>query len=144
MCRLQEVTEFRTDAYPIEDILDQVGKAKFITTLELTHGYWQVPVAEEDRHKTAYITSPCGLYQFCVMPFRLNGAPATFQRLMNKVVQDIAHAYLNDMIVFSDSWTEHLGNNTGEVMRVYRLTAKLAKYQWAMAECRYLDGGCQT
>ena len=77
----------RTDAYPmprIEDILDRVGKAKFITTLDLTCGYWQVPVADEDRHKTAF-TSPFGLYQFCVMLFRLNGTPTTFQRLMNKV-----------------------------------------------------------
>ena len=63
----------RTDAYPtlrIEDILDQVGKAKYITTLYLASGYWQVPVADEDRHKTAF-TSPfaIGLYQFCVMTF---------------------------------------------------------------------------
>ena len=69
----------------IEDILDQVGKANFITTLDLVGGYWQVPVADEDRHKTAF-TSLIDLYQFCVMPFRLNGAPATLQRLMNEVV----------------------------------------------------------
>ena len=97
----------------IKDNQDQVDKAKFITSLDLTHGYWQVPVAEEDRHKTAFITSPFSLYQFCVMPFRLNGAPTTFQRLMNKVVQDMekfAHAYLDDLIVFSDSWKEHLGH----------------------------------
>ena len=73
----------RTDAYPvlrIEDILNRVGKAKFITTLDLASGYWQVPVADEDRRKTAF-TSPFGLCQFCVMPFGLNGAPATFQHL---------------------------------------------------------------
>ena len=78
----------RTDAYPImriEDILDRAGKAKFITTLDLTHRYWQVPVADEDRHKTAF-TNPFGLYLFCVMLFRLSVAPATFQRLMNGVV----------------------------------------------------------
>ena len=46
-----------TDAYPmprIEDILDQVGNAKFITMLHLTRGHWQVPVVKEDRHKTAF------------------------------------------------------------------------------------------
>ena len=142
-------TQSRTDAYPmprIEDILDWVGKAKFITTLDLTHGYWQVPIAEEDRHKTAFITSPFGLYQFCVMPFRLNGAPATFQRLMNKVVQDMkkfTHAYLDDLIVFGDSWTEQLGHlkTILEKLWEFGLTAKLAKCQWAMAECTYLDGG---
>ena len=61
--------------------------------------------AEEDRHKTAF-TGPFGLYQFCVMPFGLNRAPATFQRLMNEVVRDLekfAHAYLDDLVVFSDT-----------------------------------------
>ena len=48
-------------------------------------GHWQVPVAKEDRHKIAF-TSPFDLYQFCVMPFGLNRAPATLQRLMNEVV----------------------------------------------------------
>ena len=94
----------------IEDILDRVGKANFITTLDLARGYWQVLVADEDTHKTAF-TSPCGLYQFCVMAFGLNGASASFQRLMNEVVRDLeklAHAYLDDLVVFSDTWTEHL------------------------------------
>ena len=126
----------------IEDILDQVGKAKFITTLDLARGYWQVPVADEDRYKTAF-TSPFGLYQFCVMPFGLNGAPATFQHLMNEVVRDMekfAHACLDDLVVFSDSWTEHLDHleTILEKLREFGSTAKMAKYQWAMAECTYL------
>ena len=78
--------------------------------MDLIRGYWQVPVAKEDRHKTVF-NSLFGLYQFCVMPFGINGAPATFQRLMNKVVQDMekfAHAYLNDLVIFSDTWEEHL------------------------------------
>ena len=51
------------DAYPmprVDDILDQVGQAKYITTLDLAKGYWQVPVAEDDQHKTVFIT-PKGL-----------------------------------------------------------------------------------
>ena len=47
------------------------------------------------------------------MPFRPNGAPATFQRLMNEVAEDMenfSHAYLDDLIVFGDSWIEHLGH----------------------------------
>ena len=80
-----------------EDILDQVGSAKFITTLDLTGGYWKTTFTKEDRHKTAF-TSPFGLYQFSVMPFGLNGVPATFQRLMNEVVRDMekfAYVHLN-------------------------------------------------
>ena len=69
------------DTYPmqrINDILDQIRQAKYISTLNLTKGYWQVPVAEPDRENTAF-TSPMGLFQFCTMPFCLCGAPATFQ-----------------------------------------------------------------
>ena len=57
------------DAYPmprIDDLIDRLGKAKYITTLDLTRGYWQVPVAEEDQHKTASAT-PFGLFQFRVI-----------------------------------------------------------------------------
>ena len=74
--RLNDMTQ--VDAYPmprIDDILDQVGQARYITTLDLAKGYWQLPVAEEDRPKTAFIT-PRGLYQFKMMPFGLCGVPA--------------------------------------------------------------------
>ena len=59
----------------IDDLIDGLGQARFISTLDLTKGYWQMPVAEEDRHKTAF-TTPIGLFQFRVMPFGLSGAPA--------------------------------------------------------------------
>ena len=63
--------ESMADAYPmprIDDLIDRLGKAKFITTLDLTHGYWQVPMARLSRHLTAF-TTPFGLFQFRVMPF---------------------------------------------------------------------------
>ena len=69
-----------TDVHPMPrggDILNQVGQAKYISTLDLAKGYWQVPVVEEDRPNIAFIT-PKGLYQFCVMPFGLCGASAIF------------------------------------------------------------------
>ena len=54
----------------IDELIDRLGKAKFVTTLDLTRGYWQVPVAESAREKTAFMT-PFGLYQFWMMPFGL-------------------------------------------------------------------------
>ena len=64
------------DAYPmprVDDIIDQLCRAKYISTLDLTKGYWQVPVKATDRPKTAFST-PFGLYQFTVMPFGLHFA----------------------------------------------------------------------
>ena len=126
----------------IEDILDQVGSAKFIPTLNLTRGYWKVTFTKEDRHKTAF-TSPFGLYQFSVMLFGLNGVPATFRRLMNEVIRDMekfAHVHLNDLVIFSDTWEEHLVYLEAMLgkLQVFRLTVNMTKCQWAMAECTYL------
>ena len=76
--RLNSVSQ--ADAYPmprIDDLIDRLGKAKYITTIDLTRGYWQVPVVEASRSKTAF-TTLVGLFQFRVMPFGLHGAPATF------------------------------------------------------------------
>ena len=133
------------DAYPmprIDDILDQVGQARYITTLDLAKGYWQVPVAEEDRPKTAFIT-PRGLYQFKMMPFGLCGAPATFQRMMDQFIRGMhkfASAYLDDLIVFSSIWEDHLTHLRAVLSRLQELglTTKPSKCQFGMSECTYL------
>ena len=75
------------DAYPmpcIDDLIDGLGNARFISTLDLTRGYWQLPVAEKDRHKTAF-TTPYGQFQFKMLPFGLSGAPSSSQRLMERM-----------------------------------------------------------
>ena len=90
--KLNQVT--RADPYPIpriEELIDHVGNAKFISALDLTKGYWQVPVDKESQPKTAFVT-PFGKYEFTTMPFGLMGAPATFQRLMDKVLEDVDFA----------------------------------------------------
>ena len=72
-------------AYPmprVEELLDRLGKAKYLSILDLAWGYWQVPVSPPDRYKTAF-TTPFGFFQFKRMPFGLSGAPATFQRMMD-------------------------------------------------------------
>ena len=71
VCGLNSLSE--ADAYPmprIDEMQDQLGTARFISTLDLTRGYWQVLVAKEARHKTAVVT-PFGLYHFNVMSFGL-------------------------------------------------------------------------
>ena len=94
----------------IDDLIDRLVKARYISTLDLTRGYWQVPMAKALRHLTAF-TMPFGLIQFRVMPFGLQGAPATFQRLMDKVLhclEDYAAAYIDDLVIHSTTCEEHL------------------------------------
>eukprot|EP00731_Ephydatia_muelleri_P031295 Em0022g809a len=90
---------------------DTLGGSKFFTTLDLASGYWQVEVATEDRPKTAFVT-PEGLFQFKVMPFGLCNAPATFQRLMDRVLGGLKWSsclvYFDDIIVIGSTFSEHL------------------------------------
>lgn len=76
------------DAYPlpkIDETLDTLSGASWFSTLDLRSGYWQVGLEPEDKQKSAFITRK-GLFQFCVLPFRLCNAPATFERLMETVL----------------------------------------------------------
>lgn len=94
------------NAYPmprIEAFLRQVGKATLVSTLNLTKGYWQIPLREADKEKTAF-PSPMGLYQFTKMPFGLHGAAASFQCLMDKALQSVPRfvlKHIDDIIIFS-------------------------------------------
>jgi hypothetical protein len=70
----------KADSYPIpriEDCIDRIGHAKYVTKLDLLKGYWQVPLTERAREISAFVT-PNGFYQFKVMPFGMKNAPATF------------------------------------------------------------------
>ena len=68
----------------IEDLIDSLSEAKFITKLDMNKGFYQIPLAEKDQDKTAFCT-PWGKYSFTRMPFGLRNAPATFQRCMNSM-----------------------------------------------------------
>jgi hypothetical protein len=107
-------TETRKDAYPIpriDDMLDALRGAKWFTTLDLASGYWQVEMDSKDQDKTAFITKQ-GTYEFTVMPFGLTNAPATFQRLMDQVLNDMSYqgviVYLDDINIYSETFDEHL------------------------------------
>ena len=61
----------KPDVFPlprIDDLLDKLGQAKYLTTLDLKSGYWQIKVDAKRQEKTAFVTHR-GLYKFCVMPF---------------------------------------------------------------------------
>ncbi|KAL0173535.1 hypothetical protein M9458_029503 [Cirrhinus mrigala] len=141
--RLNEVSEF--DGYPmprVDELLERLGRARFITTLDLTKGYWQVPLPASAKKKTAFSTSS-GHRQYRTLPFGLHGAPATFQRMMDIILrphQTYAAAYLDDVVIHSETWQNHLERLRRVLLELRQagLTANPRKCHLALAEAQYL------
>ena len=140
----------KKDTFPlprIDDLLDQLGKAQFFSTLDLASGYWQIRMAPEAQEKTAFVTHR-GLFEFRVMPFGLTNAPAVFQRLMQQLLMplnpkngvEFVNVYIDDVIVFSSTLEEHLEHLKLVISRLVEAGLKLkpAKCHFARAEVEYL------
>ncbi|TPX45345.1 hypothetical protein SeMB42_g04060 [Synchytrium endobioticum] len=142
--QLNKIT--KKDVYPlprIDDALDALGGSTYFSTFDLRSGYWQIPVAEADKEKTAFISHE-GLYEYNVMPFGLTNAPATFQRLMDVVLSGLKWqcclVYLDDIVIFSKSFDGHIE----DIRRVFqrlkerRLQLKSSKCHICCQEISYL------
>jgi transposase InsO family protein len=108
--KLNEVSEF--DPFPVprvDELIEKVGNAKYLTALDATKGYWQIPLSENSRLKSCF-RCEFGTFCFYVMPFGLHSSGATYMRLMQKILGDLdcAEAYIDDVIIFSDTFEEHL------------------------------------
>ena len=92
-----------------EDLFGKLGKCLYYSTTDLSKGYWQIPVAEGDIHKTAFVT-PDGCYEFLRMPFGMKNSGATLVRGMRKLLQDIdnVECYIDDLIVYTKYWVTHM------------------------------------
>lgn len=94
----------------VEEMVEKIREVWYITTLDMTKGYWQIPIAPEDQEKTAFGTS-WGLFEFQHMPFRSHGSAATFQCLVDKILnpyQNYVGVYVDNIIIFSSTWKQHL------------------------------------
>jgi hypothetical protein len=95
----------------MEDTLRKLGPGyQYFSKLDLKSGFYQIPIKEEDKEKTAFITS-FGLFQFNVLPMGLKNSPPTFQKVMSntlRLCRSFSLVYLDDIIVFSKSYDEHL------------------------------------
>lgn len=103
------------DSYALprfEEAMDTLAGSKWFTSLDLRHGYLQVEVEENDIPKTAFSVGSLGFYECPRMPFGLCGAPASFQRLMEKCLQGLTGTecsiFLDDILIFSSTFEEHL------------------------------------
>ncbi|XP_044315167.1 uncharacterized protein LOC123037605 [Drosophila rhopaloa] len=132
------------DAYPIpmiNYILDQLREAKYISSLDLKDGYWQIPLEADSRQYTAFTVPGKGLFQWKVMPFGLHSASATFQRALDQVIgpemMPHAFAYQEDI---GRTLKEHM-ENLKEVFRRLRaanLKVNAEKCKFFRKELQYL------
>ena len=100
------------DTHPLprlEDCIDRVGAAKYITKIDLKKGFWQVPLTERAKAVSCFVADG-QTYRCNVMPFGMKNAPVTIQRLMNRVTQGLSNCvvYLDDVVILSDTWEQHL------------------------------------
>ena len=101
-----------TDPEPMttaEDLFQKLGQCQFFSKIALSKGYWQIPVADKDIHKTAFVTGD-GCYEFVRMPFGVKNSGATLVHEMRKLLHGLDHveSYIDDLIVYTKSWDTHL------------------------------------
>lgn len=141
--KLNSVTEPDPFLLPrIDDLLDKVGKARFLTKLDMAKGYHQVKCDDKSIPMTGFVT-PFGFFHWRYMPFGLRNAPATFGRLVCKLVlgcESFCLVYLDDILVFSETWSDHVKHlrTIFERVRNASLTLKRSKCEFAAAELDYL------
>ena len=102
------------DAFPlprINEVIDSLKGARYFSTLDLASGYYQLRIAEQDKHKTAFST-PYGLFEWERVPMGLKTSGACFSRLLSHIFQedlfDEMVTYLDDILVYSDTFDSHV------------------------------------
>lgn len=140
--RLNDV--IHPDAEPIPRIdmtLVKAGQKRFFSKLDVAKGYWQIPMDEHAKEKTAF-SSTSGHYQFKFMPFGLKTASATFTKLMRKLQHGVrdAHHYIDDILVATSSWEDHIETlrTIFERLRAANITVKPKKCQIGFEEISFL------
>ena len=140
---LNKISEF--DPYPIpriDQILDEVAGKRYISTLDLTKRFYQVPLDKDAKAKSAFIT-PFGQFSYNVMPFGMQNSSATFQKLVDIVLKDCSkfcQQYIDDICIFSDTWEDHLKHLDIVLSKIEGagLTIKPSKSKIGYQEVSYL------
>lgn len=121
------------DAYAlprIEEVFDCLQGSKLFTTIDMKAGYHQVEIEDEHKERTAFTVGHLGFYEYIKMPFGLSNSPATYQRLMEECLGDfnmtICVIYLDDIIVFSENFEQHLQRLDMVLTRLQECRLKLS------------------
>ena len=134
----------KTDSFPIpriDDCIDKIGCAQYISKFDLLKGYWQVPLTARAKEVSAFAV-PDAFFQYRTMPFGMKNSSATFQRLVNNLVRDIdnCEAYVDDIVVFSKTWPDHIEQvkKLFDCLREANLTVNLVKTEFGKARVTFL------
>jgi transposase InsO family protein len=117
--------------------------SKYFTLLDIENAYWNIPIKEEDKDKTGFVT-PFGTYRYERMAFGLSGAPSTFQRVMDAMLVGLRDVdvlvYLDDLLIFSETIEEHVRRMRLVFDRIRQANFKLNvdKCTFAVPEVAYL------
>jgi hypothetical protein len=133
------------DVLPMSDIsevIQRVGKARYITCCDAKSGYWQCPVREDHQWLTAFVCDS-GLYEFTRCPFGMRSSGCTFVRAIKQVIEplkDFVESYVDDMAVYSDEWRLHLDhlNKFLSAIRMSGITLNLKKCSFAKSEIKFV------
>ena len=135
------------DAYALprtEEIFDRLAGSKMFSVLDMKSGYHQVEIDEEHKPRTAFTVGPLGFYEYNRMGFGLTNSPATYQRLMEDCLGDlhfeICMIFIDDLIIFSDTYEEHVRRLKTVFQRLQENGLKLSpkKCKFFQSEVRYL------
>nr|ATA66769.1 Pol, env [Haliotis discus hannai] len=128
----------------IEELLDCLGGMKYFSVLDMKSGYHQVELEEAHKQRTAFTVGPLGFFEYNRMPFGLSNAPATYQRLMEQCLEGlhlkICLIYLDDLIIFSRTYEEHVERLELVFRRLEQCGLKLApkKCKFFKRKVRYV------
>ena len=140
---LNSKTVFEPQPMPkFDDILNKLGKAKYLTKIDLMKGYWQITLAEQATPLSAFVT-PFGQYHFQVMPFGMINLGASFVPLMKKILKgkdEFSVSFIDDIIIFSDTWSGHFHHVKSILSELShaRLTAKASRCFFAFRQLEFL------
>jgi hypothetical protein len=141
---LNQITIKNSHPLPrIDDLLDTIQGAKYFSSMDLLQGFYQLPILQSDKEKTAFKT-PFGLYQFRVVSMGLSNAPSVFQRVMNYIFKDyigkFVAIYLDDILIYSKTQEEHLEHLKLVLAKVqeYGLSLKTNKCHFFKQQVKFL------
>lgn len=139
----------RFDAEPITDVehlFSELSHARYFSKLDLTKGYWAIPIEEEDRDKTAFTTS-LGQFRWVNLPFGLKTAGGIFNRMMRKLLLPLnrkdVHHFMDDILIATETWEQHIEAVRAVLKRLKEanLAAKPSKCYFGYDQLSYLGHG---